>query len=46
MERTGIKRILVNIWPTIYRIVNNTFYFFINFFKNLINLMLNQIKNG
>lgn len=46
MERTGIQKFLYNIWPSIYKIVNNTFYFILKFFKNLIRLMTNQIKNG
>lgn len=46
MERVGIQRFLYNIWPTIYRVVNNTFFATLKFLKNLARLMIAQVKHG
>ncbi|MBI2621084.1 MAG: hypothetical protein HYW63_00365 [Candidatus Levybacteria bacterium] len=45
MERIGIKRILYNIWPTIYRLVNGTFYFILQLTRSTIRRMIDQIKS-
>lgn len=46
MERFGIQKILYNIWPTIYKVVDRTFFAAIRFLKNLVRLMMEQIKHG
>ena len=39
MERSGIQRFVYNIWPTIYRLINETFYFIIQVILKTIKLM-------
>jgi hypothetical protein len=41
-----IKQVLVNIWPSIYRVINGTFYFLLNLLRTFITLAKNQIRNG
>lgn len=41
-----LKRFLYNIWPSVYKVINGTLYWLINFVKNLIKMMIGQIKNG
>lgn len=46
MEREGIQRYLYNIWPSVYKVINGTFYFLLTTFKNLVKNSINQIRNG
>ncbi len=38
--------VLQKIWPTIYKIVNSTIYFVLNFIKNFVKMAIEQIKGG
>jgi hypothetical protein len=46
MENTGIKRILFNIWPSIYKAMNGAFYYILQVIRRTVKLGINQIKNG
>lgn len=46
METTGIQRLLKQIWPTVYRAVNNTIYFILNLIKSTVKMAIDEIKNG
>lgn len=42
----NLRRILVQVWPTIYRIINNTFYFIISVIKSIFKLAMDEIKGN
>lgn len=44
MERPWWQRALYNIWPKIYRIINNVLFFIIMVLRGLVRGMLKQIK--
>jgi hypothetical protein len=46
MEQSNFKKFLILIWPTVYRIINSTFYFLIRFIKSSVRLMISQLKGG
>ncbi|MBI5045022.1 MAG: hypothetical protein HZC02_03785 [Candidatus Levybacteria bacterium] len=46
MNKEQLTTYLKSIWPTVYRIINNTFYFLLLFIKNLIKMAINQIKGS
>jgi len=46
MERSRLQQILLSIWPTIYRAVNEAFYFLINLIKKTLRVAMEQIKHG
>lgn len=45
-NESGFKLWLKNIWPSIYKIVNNIFYNLLNFFKKSARLIIDQIRYG
>lgn len=45
-EENKFKTIAILIWPTIYRIINTTLYFFISLVKSIIKISIGQIKGG
>lgn len=46
MNSTSFKRFMVAIWPTVYRIVNQTLYFFLSVIKNIVSGIFKQLKGG
>ena len=44
MERSGLQRYIYNVWPSVYRVINGTFYFLITTFVKLVKSMISQIK--
>jgi hypothetical protein len=44
MEVPRWKRILIAIWPTIYRGINNTVYFFVMLTKKTVKMAIEQMK--
>ncbi|MCL4418885.1 hypothetical protein M1146_02150 [Patescibacteria group bacterium] len=40
------KIFLINIWPTIYRVINAVIYFVISLIKGIVTLAIKQIKGG
>jgi len=44
MEENSFKKFLIQIWPTIYRMVNTLFYALINFLKGAVSLAIDQLK--
>jgi hypothetical protein len=46
MEQNNFKRFLIQIWPTIYRIINSFFYALLRFLKSSITMIIDQLKGG
>ena len=46
LEETQARRVAKQVWPSIYRMINETFYFLLNAVKSLIKSMFEEIKNG
>lgn len=45
MEENAPKKFLIQIWPTVYRIINGIFYFLLSLIKQTVNLAIKQIKD-
>lgn len=45
-QENRLKAILIQIWPTIYRIINSAIYFILSLLKGIIALAVKQIKGG
>ena len=43
-DENKLKAILIQIWPTIYRIINTVIYFLLSLIKGIVNLAIRQIK--
>ncbi len=43
---TRFQAVMKQIWPTIYRIINNTLYFLIDIIRSGVKIAIEQIKNG
>jgi hypothetical protein len=41
-----IERFLKNIWPTVYKIVNGTFYFLLNLIKSTVKYAIEEIRSS
>jgi len=46
MEQSTVKRFLIQIWPTVYRVINNLFYAVLHFLKSSVSMIINQLKGG
>ncbi len=44
-ENNKVIYFLKKIWPTIYKVVNTTFYFILTLIKAIVKGMIDQIKN-
>lgn len=44
MEENSFKKFLIQIWPTIYRVINTLFYALLNFLKKTVTLAIDQLK--
>ncbi len=45
MEENRVKIFFKQIWPTVYRIINNIFYFLITLIKSIVSLAIKQIRD-
>lgn len=43
---TRFQAVMKQIWPTIYKIINNTLYFLIDLLRSAVKIAIEQIKNG
>lgn len=37
---------LKQVWPTIYRVINGSFYFLLNLLKSIVKMSIDQIKGS
>lgn len=44
MEKTRFQRLLISIWPSIYRVINDALYFLLKIIKRTVKLAIEQIS--